>query len=128
MWTIAQTLAQDVIWITQDGRRMLITEMEQSHRQNTHAYLLRRAKEIHEHVRWLRTRAVVNGLRVNDLRHLEGMEIFIEIEMDPQKWLRATPFMLALDKAIRDHGIEDGEIVDVRYERWLDGASRRLIT
>lgn len=128
MWTIAETLAQDVIWVTQDGRRMLITEMEQSHRLNTHAYLLCRAAEIHGHVRWLRVRETLRGLRVTDLRSLEGQKVFVEIEMDPERWILATPFMIALDKAIKDYGVEDGEIVDVTYESEIDDESRRLLT
>lgn len=128
MWTIAKTLAQDVIWITQDGRRMLISDMEQSHRQNTHAYLLRRAAEIHEHVRWLRVRETIKGLRVEDLRQVQGTEIFIELEMDPERWIRATPFMIALEKAIRDHDAVHGEVVDVAYEAWIGSESRRLIS
>lgn len=113
MWTIARTLAQDRIWITQDGRRIPITEMEQSHRLNTHAYLLRRAAEIHEHVRWLRVRETLRGF--DDPRQLVGETFTIQIEMDPEKWLCATPFMCALTKAIRDHGTEDGEVVHVTY-------------
>lgn len=129
MWNIAQTLAQDVFWVTQDGRRMLIRDMDQSHRQNTHAYLLRRAAEIHEHVRWLRVRATVQGLRkLDDPHQLVGREIFVEIEMDPERWIRATPFMIALEKAIRDYGVEDGEIVDVQYEGWIDDEPRKLIS
>lgn len=128
MWTIAKTLAQDVIWITQDGRRVLIIEMEQSHRQHTHAYLLRRAAEIHEHVRWLRVRAAVNGIRhLAETDQLEGAELHLEIEMDPEKWIRATPFMIALEKAIRDHDAVDGDVVDVAYEDWVDGVVRRLL-
>lgn len=115
MWTIARTLAQDRIWITQDGRRIPITEMEQSHRLNTHAYLLRRAAEIHEHVRWLQEREMLRRLRVEDLHQLTGLTITLEIEMDPEKWLCTTPFMCALYKAIRDHGTEDGEVVHVTY-------------
>jgi len=114
MWTIARTLAQDRIWITQDGRRMLISEMDQSHRQNTHAYLLRRAKEIHEHVR-LQIHETLYVLRVEDLHQLKGRIAHLEIEMDPERWLLATPFMCALAKAIRDHGTEDGEVVYVTY-------------
>jgi hypothetical protein len=128
MWTIAKTLAQDVIWITQDGRRVLIAEMAQSHRLNTHAYLLRRAAEIHEHVRWLRVRATLNEIRrLSEADQLEGAQPFIEIEMDPERWIRATPFMIALEKAIRDHGAEDGEVIDVAYEGWVDVVVRRLI-
>jgi len=128
MWTIAATLAQDQIWVTQDGRRMLIRDMDQSHRQNTHAYLLRRAKEIHEHVRWLRVRETLRGLRIDDPHRLVGETIYIPIEMDPEKWLRATPFMIALDKAIRDYGVEDGEIVDIKYEERINGEPRKLIS
>ena len=118
MWTIARTLAQDRIWITQDGRRMLISEMDQSHRQNTHAYLLRRAKEIHEHVRWLRVRETFHGF--DDPRQLVGETFTIQIEMDPERWLCATPFMCVLAKAIRDHGTEDGEVVHVTYGNALE--------
>lgn len=127
-WNIAETLAQDVIWVTQDGRRMLITEMTQSHRLHTHAYLLRRAAEIHEHVRWLRVRATVRGLRrLVETEQIQGTEMYLTIEMDPEKWLVATPFMIALDKAIRDHDAVDGEVVDVDWERWIGDAERRQI-
>lgn len=126
-WNIAKTLAQDVIWITQDGRRILITEMAQSHRLNTHAYLLRRAAEIHTHVRWLRVRATVAGLRVSEPNRIETITVFNEIEMDPERWLLATPFMVALEKAIRDHDAVDGEVIDVAYERWINDEPRKMI-
>lgn len=128
MWTIASTLAQDVVWITQDGRRMLISDMKQSHRENTRAYLLRRAEEIHEHVRWLRVRETLRGLRIDDPHQLVGETFAITIEMNPENWILATPFMIALEKAIRDHDAVDGDVVNVRYEEWVDGVPEtRLI-
>lgn len=127
-WNIAETLAQDKIWVMQDGRRMLIVDMDQNHRLNTRAYLLRRAKEIHEHVRRLRVRATVNGFRhLDDPHMLVGKEVFVEIEMDPERWLLATPFMTELDRVIRAHGVEDGEVVSVTYADECTSMMRRLI-
>lgn len=127
-WNIAKTLAQDVVWVTQDNRRMLITEMAQSHRLNTHAYLLRRAEEIHTHCRWLRVRATLNGIcRLAEADQLEGAQMFVEIEMDPERWILTTPFMVALEKAIRDHDAVAGEVVDVTFEDQIATYERREI-
>jgi hypothetical protein len=40
-------LEQDRVWVTQDGRRMLVEEMERSHRRNVLAMLERKRDELY---------------------------------------------------------------------------------
>ena len=101
---ILKILMQETVWLTADGVYIPIEMMDQTHRRNTLAYLQRRAP-------YLKTYIDQVALREN--RQPEARRF---IGMDPLEWVNSTPFVRALEKAIRDHGALDGEVVDVTYE------------
>lgn len=111
MHDIFETLQQTVMWYGQDDFPYRVDEMEQSHRYNVQNFLRRRAEHLRSRMLWRESRYMTEDtppevmaawLRDNE-RMLMG---------SAEDWLNATPFMKALDKAIRDHGTIDGEVVD----------------
>lgn len=109
MPSLLDTLDQEEWWYGQDGYPYRLAEMEQSHRINVQAFLRRRAKNIYDRHQW------------HEFRIMESApdDVFAEwmhesermVDSDPVEWLNSTPFMQALDRAIRDHDTVEGEVV-----------------
>lgn len=110
MHDIYETLQQTEMWYGQDDYPYRIDEMEQSHRYNVQNFLRRRAKHLYERSLWREFRSMQGAPEdVFDAWMSENERTLTD---KPDQWLERTPFMQALDKAIRDHGTIDGEVVD----------------
>ena len=96
MSTFSTLLRQDKIWITQDGRRFQVEEMEPGHRANLLAFLRRRAAVL----QLMGTVDLVAHVRMpnEDTMAYDSVSDAInrEIDMDPGRWLEEQPLMRRL--------------------------------
>ncbi len=126
MHDIFETLEQKEMWYGQDDFPYRIDEMEQSHRINVQNFLRRRAAQLYRRRLWAEFKIMERA--PEDVFDAWMAENEHSLESNPGEWLDNTPFMQALDKAIRDHGTIDGEVVDSHLvdERALTNVSRAL--
>lgn len=113
MPNIIQVLEQETMWYGQDGYPYYLDEMDQDHRWNVLLMLKRRAKQLAKQRLWLDERQSLGSRTRTPADNQRLLEAERAIEADPLVWLRSRPFMIALEKAIRDHGTIDGEVIDV---------------
>jgi hypothetical protein len=102
---LIDSLEQDEFWFGQDARPYRIKDMEQRHRLNVLAMLRRRAESLYDHKQWL---------DFGDLRNApdEVMDAYYaELPQDPLKWINSRPLVIAMEKAVRDYGTVDGEVI-----------------
>lgn len=85
---------QGKVWITRDGRKFFVEEMEPEHRANLLAWLRRRARTLH---------FCVAGLSVSGMPNVDTAAYDMvsdaldrEIDMDPEKWLEEQPLVRRL--------------------------------
>lgn len=109
MPSLHEVLDQEVMWYGQDGFPYKVAEMEQSHRINVQAFLRRRAKNIYLRHQWLEFHFMQDA--PEDVFNAWMRENERTLNSDPEEWLNRTPFMQALERAIKNDNTVDGEIV-----------------
>lgn len=110
MHDIFETLEQTEMWYGQDDYPYKLDEMEQSHRYNVKNFLERRAEALHTRRLW-REFKVMEGAP-EDVFDAWMAENESKVMASPSAWLSNTPFMKALEQAIKNDGTIDGEVVD----------------
>jgi hypothetical protein len=110
--SIIRTLEQEEMWYGEDGYPYVVEEMDQDHRVNVLRMLKRRAYQL------LKQKLFdeIYNRRPDDLLPSQ-IEAQIRdktaLLSDPEAWLSERPFVIALERAIRNHGTIDGEVVEV---------------
>lgn len=121
MPSIIKTLEQGEMWYGEDGYPYHIEDMDQDHRWNVLRMLKRRARQLLKQKLFAE---LYGGSRYQTVAEIEAdIKAKNLLLSDPQVWLSERPFVIALEKAIRNHGTIDGEVVEVQE---IEPARREL--